>query len=79
MSYNGKRMADIILEECGSIEERCSGYRETLKETIIEILTEEKQSQIKKNKIQQTVNSICERAGDTLYKRQAGTVGGEGG
>ena len=70
MPFNAQKMANIILKECESIEERCEGYKEKLVKVIIEILSSEKQHSIKGISIQKEVNSICKDAGDFLTKNR---------
>ena len=70
MSFNAEKMANLILKECESIEEKCGGYKEKLVEAIVEILSSEKQHSIKGINIQKEVNSICKATGDFLVKNR---------
>lgn len=70
MPFNGQKMANLIVKEFESIEERCEGYKEKLVKVIIEILSSEKQHSIKGINIQKEVNSICKTAGDFLAKNR---------
>ena len=70
MPFNAQKMANIILNECESIEEKCEEYKEKLVKAIIEILSSEKQHSVKGINIQKEVNSICKDAGDFLVKNR---------
>lgn len=68
MPFNVEKMANIILKECESIEERCEGYQEKLVKAIVKILSSEKQHSVKGINIQKEVNSICKDVGGFLTK-----------
>ena len=70
MPFNVQKMANLILKECESIEERCEGYKYKLVKAIVEILSSEKENIIKGIPIQKEVNSICKEAGDFLAKNR---------
>ena len=70
MPFNAQKMANLILKECESVEEKGEGYKEKLVKVIIEILSSEKQHSVKGINIQKEVNSICENAGDFLVKNR---------
>ena len=59
MSFNAQKMANIILNECEFIEERCDKYREKLVETIIAILRLEKEHSVQTINIRQQINDAC--------------------
>ena len=44
MPFNAQKMANLILKECESIEERCEGYNDKLVKAIVEILSSEKEN-----------------------------------
>ena len=66
MPFNAKKMKDLILKECESIEEKCEGYNDKLVKVIVKILSSEKQHSVKGIRIQKEVNSICKDAGNFL-------------
>ena len=70
MPFNAQKMANLILKECESVEEKGEGYKEKLVKVIIEILSSEKQHSVKGINIQKEVNLICENAGDFLVKNR---------
>ena len=70
MPFNADKMANLILKECESIEERCEGYNDKLAKAIVGILSSEKQHSVKGIPIQKEVNSICKEAGDFLAKNR---------
>ena len=66
MPLNERKTIRIILNECKSIEERCDGYKEELRETITEIIALERQHRVQGTNIQQKINDKCSAAGDFL-------------
>ena len=70
MSFNVQKMANIILNECESIEEKCDGYKEKLVEIIVEILRSEKEHSVKGINIRQQINDACKDGGDFLAKKR---------
>ena len=70
MSFNPEKMANIILNECESIEEKCEGYKEKLVRVIIEIISTEKEHSVRGMSIQKEINRICDSAGDFLMKKR---------
>ena len=69
MSFNAEKIANLIHNECGSIEERCEGYRNKVLDAIIEILKAEKEHKVQRIRIQQEINEICNSVGDFLVKK----------
>ena len=70
MSFNPEKMANIILNECESIEERYQGYRKDLVDVIVEILRAEKEHSLKGINIRQQINDACKDAGDFLANKR---------
>lgn len=70
MSFNPQKMANLIVNECESIEQRCEGYKKKLVNTIVEILTLEKNNIVKGTNIQQKIDDACKEAGDFLAKKR---------
>ncbi len=70
MSFNAGKMANLILKECDSVEERCEGYKKKILDTIIEILRAEQEHKTQWTQIQQKVNEACHNAGDFLSKKR---------
>lgn len=71
MPFNAQKMANIILNECESIEERCDGYKIKLVEGIVDILRAEKDNLVKGTYIQQKINDKCHEIGDFLARGKA--------
>jgi len=67
---NDRKIINIILNECKSLEERCDGYREEIRETIVEIITAERQHRVQGTNIQQKINGTCQAVGDFLASNQ---------
>ena len=70
MSFNAEKMANLIHNECDSIEERCDGYKKKVLDTIIEILKAEKEHKVQRTNIQQQVDTACHAAGDFLTRKR---------
>lgn len=79
MPLNERKIINIILEECKTVEERCEGYREELIEVITDIITTERQHRVQGTNIQQRINDKCNTAGRFLAERRghSGAAGGE--
>lgn len=56
MPLNRQKTIKIILDECESIEERCDGYKDELKEVINEILQYESAHRVSRTDIQKKIN-----------------------
>ena len=58
----------ILNDECESINEKCDGYKEQLRMSVIIIMAIEIQHSVKGTNIQQQINSTCNETGDFLYQ-----------
>lgn len=70
MALNERKIANIILNECKNIEERCEGYRQELVEVVAEILAAERQHRIQGTNIQQKINDKCNATGRFLAEKR---------
>lgn len=79
MPLNERKIINIILEECKTVEERCEGYQEELIDVITDIITTERQHRVQGTNVQQRVNDKCNTAGRFLAERRgrSGAAGGE--
>ena len=66
MPIENARIMEIVLEEVETIEDRCLGYKEEIKETLSEIIYAEYQHRQQKTRIQQIVDDKCDVAGRFL-------------
>ena len=66
MPLNERKIIGIIIEECNTIEERCTGYRGELVETVTDIINLERQHRVQGTNIQQKVNDKCNATGRYL-------------
>lgn len=66
MPMNDKKIISIILEEAGSIPDRCPGYREEIVATIGDILEYERQHRVAGTNIQQKISDKCNGTGRFL-------------
>lgn len=70
MPMNDKKIISIILEEAGSIPERCPGYRDELVGTIGDILEYERQHRVAGTNIQQKISDKCNATGRFLAENR---------
>ena len=70
MPISNQRVIKIILEECESIEERCSGYSDKLIGLLADIIEAEEEHRVKVTRIQQKIDDRCKACGDFLAKNQ---------
>ena len=66
MPLNDLKVLQIILAEVQAAEERCVGYRKTLKETLTEIIELERLHQVQATNIQQKISDKCNATGRWL-------------
>lgn len=66
MPLSGRKVREIIREEVQSIDERCTGYREVLADTIDEIIDLEGQHQVESINIIQRISGRCDDSGSWL-------------
>lgn len=71
MPLNDRKIINIILEECKTIEERCEGYREEIVDVITDIITAERQHRVQGTNIQQRISDKCNAAGRFLAEHRA--------
>ena len=71
MPLNERKIVNIILDECKTIEERCKGYKEELVAVIIDIITAERQHRVQGTNIQQQINDKCNATGHFLAERRS--------
>ena len=71
MPMNDKKIISIILEEAGSIPERCPGYRDEIVATIGDILEYERQHRVAGTNIQQKISDKCNATGRFLAEKRA--------
>ena len=70
MPISNQKVVKIIFDECAFIEERCSGYKEKLVDTLVEIIEAEEQHRVQGTHIQKKIDDRCNTAGDFLAKNQ---------
>ena len=68
MPANERKVAELIIEEVRSLDERCEGYRAVLTDTISDILSSEREHRVKHMNIQQQVAEKCKATGEYLAK-----------
>ena len=70
MPLNERKIINILLEECKTIEKRCDGYQEELVELISEIIIAERQHRIQGTNIQQKISDRCNAVGRFLAEER---------
>ncbi len=66
MPLSDRKVIAIILDECDKLEERCTGYRDAIRETVADILWYERQHRTAAIDIQKKINQKCESAAEFL-------------
>ena len=69
MPISDRKVVGIILEAIYESQERCRGYHEVLQETVVDIITAERQHRVKSTNIQQQVIDKCNVAGTWLARQ----------
>lgn len=70
MGVNRKIVISTITKECQKIEERCSGYREEILETVSDIINEERLHSISGTNIKQKIADKCNATGNFLARHR---------
>ena len=70
MPANERKVAELIIEEVRSLDERCEGYRAVLTDTISDILSFEREHRVRHMNIQQRVAEKCKATGEYLAKNR---------
>ena len=70
MPANERKVAELIIEEVRSLDERCEGYRAVLTDTISDILSFEREHRLRHMNIQQRVSEKCKATGEYLAKNR---------
>ena len=76
MPLDARKLITIIKDEAWSVEERCSGYKQTILEAVADILESERKNRVQGGQIQKRVTDLCCAAGSFLAKKR-GHVGDE--
>lgn len=59
MPLNDRKIISIILEQCKQVEQRCTGYREELINTIADIIEFERGHRVEATNIQKKISEKC--------------------
>lgn len=70
MPLNERKVLDIIISECKTMEERCKGYQSELIDVIAEIITLERQHLVQATNIQKKINDKLNASGRLLAERR---------
>ena len=66
MPISNRKVVGIILDAVNDSQERCEGYHKVLQETVVDIISAERQHRVRSTNIQQQVSDICNVAGKWL-------------
>jgi hypothetical protein len=74
MAYNDKKIVEILLENCKSIENRCPGYRKEMQYLLAEVLKLEREHALARMNIAAKIADQVNALGMVLYrsKQQSG-------
>ena len=75
MPLNDRKIISIILQQCGNIEERCTGYREEIIHVVSDILEYERGHRVTATNIQKKINDKCGAAGRFLAAQRGHDTG----
>ena len=71
VAVNQRRLAEIMLQHCNQIEERCPGYRSALVDAVIQVLELENVHRSGGGiNIRQKIGDQCEAVGSFLAERR---------
>ena len=71
MSIERRALVEEILKQCTEYEERVTGYREELQETVIDIITAEAEHEKQRGDIVVKISHFCKRLGEQAAKHGA--------
>jgi len=71
MAYNDRKIVTILLEQCGSLDERFPGYRDEIKTLLAEVLNLERTHAISRINISQKIADQVNTLGMELHKSQS--------
>jgi hypothetical protein len=77
MPLNERKIINIILDECKTVEERCVGYRDELVDVITDIITTERQHRVQGTNVQQRISDKCNAAGRFLAEKRGAPKNGK--
>ena len=69
MPLNNRRVIQILLDEVDGIEEQCDGYRNMIRDAVVEIIDYEVENMINGTNIQQKVTGKCSTSGEWVAKQ----------
>jgi hypothetical protein len=69
MPLNQRKIVEIILREVNGIGEQCPGYRDEIRDVVVDIIEYERQHRVQGSNIQQRVNDKINAAGRYLSER----------
>lgn len=68
MPLSDRKVITIILEECDKLPERCTDYRDAVRDTITDIFQYERKHLTAATNIQQKVDQACDSAAELLVR-----------
>jgi hypothetical protein len=71
MSIERRALVQEILSQCMEIDERVPGYREELRDTVIDIIAAEAEHEKQRGDIVVKVSQFCKRLGEYAAKQGA--------
>jgi hypothetical protein len=77
MAYNDKKIVEILLENCKSIESRCPGYREEMQDLLAEVLKLEREHALARMNIAAKIADQVNALGMVLYRARQKSVSGK--
>ena len=71
MPANDQKIVEIIFSEIDSIEERCDGYHDELKEAVVDIIASEREHRVARTNVDQRISDKINAIGQILATRRS--------
>jgi hypothetical protein len=78
MSYNDKKIVQVLMDAVEKIDERCPGYRKDFKSLLAEVINIENNHRISATNVVQQIADQVNTAGMALYHSQSQGKGSTG-
>ena len=69
MPLNNRRVVQIVLDQVDVVDEKCEGYRNMIKDTLTDIMVDERDHMINGTNIQQRITAKCRSVGEWYSKQ----------
>ena len=70
MPLNNRRVVEILLAQVDAVDEKCEGYRNVIKDALMDIIDYERDHMINGTNIQQRITNKCRSVGEWFSMHQ---------